>query len=85
MTVQLLDGQACATPAGVNPYVSYVNSQAATQTTGLTVGSVVASPLVPVSGSYAIVVPGRAAAAMGAQRSRRMRILCRRWKACWQN
>jgi hypothetical protein len=54
--VQLLSGQVCATPAGVNPYVSYANSKAATQTTGPAI-SVVASPLVPVSSSYTIVVP----------------------------
>jgi hypothetical protein len=56
VTVQLLSGQACATPAGVNPYVSYANSKSATQTTGPAI-NVVASPLVPVSSSYPIVVP----------------------------
>jgi hypothetical protein len=56
VTVQVLSGQACATPAGVNPYVSYANNKAATQVTGPAI-TVVASPLVPVSSSYAIVVP----------------------------
>jgi hypothetical protein len=56
VTVQLLSGQACSTPAGVNPYVSYANSKFAAQTTGHAI-NVVASPLVPVSSSYPIVVP----------------------------
>jgi hypothetical protein len=56
ISVQLLSGQSCATPAGVNPYVSYANSKSATQMTGPAI-SVVASPLVPVSSSYPIVVP----------------------------
>ena len=60
VTVQLLSGQACATPAGVNPYVSYANSQATTQSIASSTGSVVASALVPVASSYAIVVPGGA-------------------------
>jgi hypothetical protein len=59
VTVQLLAGQACATPVGVNPYVSYVNSLSATQTA---IGKVVASPLVPVSSSYTIVTPPAPAA-----------------------
>jgi len=60
VTVQLLGGQPCATPAGVNPYVTYANSNSATQATGPVIGSVVASALVPVSSSYAIVVPAGA-------------------------
>ncbi len=55
--MQLLSGQSCTTPAGVNPYVTYANSNSATQTAGPVIGSVVASALVPVSSSYAIVVP----------------------------
>ena len=61
VTVQLLSGQACATPAGVNSYVSYANSQATTQSIAPSTGSVVVSPLVPVASSYAIMVPGGAA------------------------
>jgi len=61
VAVQLLDGQACATPAGVNPYVSYANSQSATYLTGpVSSQTMVASPLVPVSGTQAIVVPATA-------------------------
>ena len=62
VTVQLLSGAPCATPAGVNPYVTYANSNSVTQAAGPAVGSVVASPLVPVSSSYAIVVPAGASA-----------------------
>jgi len=58
VTIQLLSDQACATPVGVNPYVSYVNSTAVTQTTKLIVSqNVIASALVPVSSSYVITVP----------------------------
>jgi hypothetical protein len=57
ITVQLLSGRSCATPVGVNPYVSYANSKAATQTTGPVIDGLVASPLVPVNSSYALVVP----------------------------
>ena len=60
VTVQLLSGAPCATPAGVNPYVTYANSNSVTQAAGPAVGSVVASPLVPVSSSYTIVVPAGA-------------------------
>ena len=60
VTVQLLGGQSCATPVGCNPYVSYANSNAATQTTGPVIGGLVASALVQVSSSgFAIVVPAR--------------------------
>jgi hypothetical protein len=58
VTVQLLSGQACATPVGVNPYVSYANSASATQIVQPTTSQiVVATPLVPVSSSYAITLP----------------------------
>jgi hypothetical protein len=57
ITVQLLSGQSCATPAGCNPYVNYANSNAATRTTAPVTESVVASALIPVSSSYTIVVP----------------------------
>ncbi|MBV8464393.1 MAG: hypothetical protein JO218_00475, partial [Burkholderiales bacterium] len=68
VAVQLLDGQACATPAGVNPYVSYANSQSATYLTGpVSSQTMVASPLVPVSGTRAIVVPATPSAASASQ------------------
>jgi hypothetical protein len=52
LTVQVLDGTACATPVGVNPYVSYVNNTAVTSTSqGAT--SLVVSPLVPIASCYA--------------------------------
>jgi len=58
VTVHLLAGQSCATPVGCNPYVSYANNDAATQTTGPVTGGLVASALVPVSSSGStIVVP----------------------------
>ncbi len=58
VTVQLLSGQPVATPAGVNPYVSYVNSASLTQTSkAITNPIVIASALVPVSSSYAITLP----------------------------
>jgi Protein of unknown function (DUF642) len=58
VSVQILNGQSCITPAGVNPYVSYANSNSATQVVGPMIDGVVVSPLVPVSSSYAIVVAG---------------------------
>ena len=57
VTLQLLDGRSCVTPAGVNPYISYANSNSASQVIGPAIDGVVASPLVPVSSSYAIVAP----------------------------
>ena len=48
-TVQILNGQACATPAGVNPYVCYANNASQFQTASLQIGPVVASALTPVS------------------------------------
>jgi hypothetical protein len=51
LTVQVLDGPACATPVGVNPYVSYVNNTAVTSTSQGATAPVV-SPLAPVSNSY---------------------------------
>jgi len=57
VTVQLLGGQSCVTPAGVNPYISYANSNSASQVIGPVIDGVVASPLVPVSSGYAIAVP----------------------------
>jgi VCBS repeat-containing protein len=56
LTVQVLDGTACATPVGINPYVSYVNNTAAIGTSmGST--SIFVSALVPVAGSYTFGVP----------------------------
>jgi len=53
LTVQWLSGQACATPVGVNPYVSYLTPPAITQTRKPHSNPIiVASPLVPVSSSY---------------------------------
>lgn len=56
VTVQLLSGQPCATPVGVNPYVNYANSNSVLRTTEP--GDIVmASALVPVSSSYSVAVP----------------------------
>ncbi len=53
LTVQWLSGQACATPVGVNPYVSYVNNASLSQILKPQINQIViASPLVPVSSSY---------------------------------
>ena len=58
VTVQLLDGQACATPVGVNPYVSYVNNVSRSQILKPQINQIViASPLVPVSSSYPATGP----------------------------
>jgi hypothetical protein len=52
LTVQVLDGTACARPVVVNPYVSYFNNTAVTSTSqGAT--SLEFSPLVPVASCYA--------------------------------
>ena len=60
VTVNLLDGEACATPVGVNPYVSYVNRQPIVRSSGPVYGShVTASPLTPLAGGYVITTnPG---------------------------
>ena len=53
LTVQWLSGQACATPVGVNPYVSYINPPAISQILKPHSNPIiVASPLMPVSSSY---------------------------------
>ncbi len=53
ITVQWLSGQACVTPVGVNPYVSYINPPTISQILKPHSNPiVVASPLVPVSSSY---------------------------------
>jgi len=60
LAVQLLDGPACATPAGINPYVSYVNNAAiseshvADDTPTLSVTPLM--PLMPQDGSCEIHV-----------------------------
>jgi hypothetical protein len=49
ITVQVLEGKSCTTPAGINPYVSFVNSLASSTTSGPTMPlTVYSSPLVPV-------------------------------------
>lgn len=58
VTVQLLSGQACATPVGVNPYVSYVNNASISQILKPQINQiVVASQLMSVSSSYAATGP----------------------------
>lgn len=58
MTVQLLSGQACATPVGVNPYVSYVNNASISQILKPQINQIVlASPLVPVGSNYGATGP----------------------------
>jgi len=62
VTVQLLTGQACTTPVGVNPYVSYVNSASKAQVMLPNDNPIiVASPLVPVSNSHTITLNGTSA------------------------
>lgn len=62
LTVQVLDGTACATPVGVNPYVSYVNNTAVTASSQGS-ATIVVSPLVPVASSYIFGVPATQVAA----------------------
>jgi VCBS repeat-containing protein len=50
-TVQQLDGCACATPSGVNPYVSYTNNTAVT-TKSVTTTALAVSPLVAAVGGH---------------------------------
>ncbi len=58
MTVQLLSGKACATPVGVNPYVSYLNNASISQILKPQINQIVlASQLVPVANSYAATGP----------------------------
>jgi hypothetical protein len=57
LAIKVLDGQPCATPVGINPYVSYLNQTAATHH-----GSppkLTASPLRPEDRSHSIYVPGK--------------------------
>ena len=55
VTINLLDGAPCATPVGINPYVSYTNGTAISQSTGpIYPINVVASPLTPLAGGYVI-------------------------------
>ncbi len=49
--VQLLEGNVCANPVGVNPYVSYVNNTAVV-TSGFTNNKVTVSPLVATANNY---------------------------------
>jgi hypothetical protein len=58
VTVQLLSGQICATPVGVNPYVSYLNNASNSQILKPQINQIVlASQLVPVASSYAATGP----------------------------
>ncbi|MBC7859149.1 MAG: hypothetical protein H7Z39_10315 [Burkholderiaceae bacterium] len=57
LTVNVLAGVGCATPAGLNPYVSYLADTSAVAATGAGM-AVVAGPLVPVGAGAQIVVPG---------------------------
>jgi hypothetical protein len=56
LAVQVLEGNACATPVGLNPYVSYLNNSAVIGTSKLTL---LASPLRPENRSYGIYLPGK--------------------------
>ena len=62
LTVNVLDGTVTATPVGVNPYVSYVNSTAITSAT-FGNNAIVGNALVPVASSYTF---GASAAALSA-------------------
>jgi VCBS repeat-containing protein len=58
LTVKLLDGQSCATPSGMNPYVRYANDTAATTTGPGSKPTLSASPLKTEDRSCGIYVPG---------------------------
>ena len=62
LTVNVLEGTVTATPVGVNPYVSYVNSTAITSSS-FGSNAIVVSALVPVAGSYTFGVSAAAIAA----------------------
>jgi hypothetical protein len=55
---KLLDGQSCATPSGMNPYVRYANDTTTTATGPSSKPALAASPLRPESRSCGIYVPG---------------------------